>query len=60
MSNKIQLQENNLILDGYITRINEAKEVAASLPNAGGGGSGDTSMEDELIAGTATTIRMIQ
>jgi hypothetical protein len=37
MSNKTQLQTNNTALDGYIARINAAKEVAASLPEAGGG-----------------------
>lgn len=40
MSNKTQLQTNNTALDGYIARINAAKEVAASLPEAGSGGSG--------------------
>ena len=40
MSNKTQLQTNNASLDGYIARINAAKEVAASLPEAGGSGSG--------------------
>ena len=40
MSNKTQLQTNNTVLDGYITRINAAKEVAANLPEAGGGGGG--------------------
>lgn len=40
MSNKTQLQTNNTALDGYIARINAAKEVAAGLPEAGGGGSG--------------------
>ena len=43
MSNKTQLQTNNASLDGYIARINAAKEVAASLPEAGGsGGSVET------------------
>ena len=37
MSNKTHLQTNNTALDGYIARINAAKEVAASLPDAGGG-----------------------
>ena len=41
MSSKTQLQTNNSALDGYIARINAAKEVVASLPEAGsGGGSG--------------------
>lgn len=44
MSNKNQLQTNNAALDDYITRINAAKETAASLPNAGSGG-----IEDSLI-----------
>ena len=35
MSNKTQLQTNNTTLDEYIARINSAKEVAASLPEAG-------------------------
>ena len=38
MSNKQQLQTNNIALDGYIARINAAKDVAASLPEVGGGG----------------------
>lgn len=39
MSNKTQLQTNNASLDGYISRIQAAKEVAATLPEAGGGGN---------------------
>lgn len=38
MSNKTQLQTNNTALDGYIARINAAKDVAAGLPEAGGSG----------------------
>ncbi|MEE1084285.1 MAG: hypothetical protein UH850_11230 [Paludibacteraceae bacterium] len=38
MSNKTQLQTNNTALDGYIARINAAKEIAASLPEVGSGG----------------------
>ena len=38
MSNKTQLQTNNANLDALITRVNAAKDVAASLPDAGGGG----------------------
>ena len=34
MSNKIQLQTNNIALDGYIDRINAAKQVAATLPES--------------------------
>jgi hypothetical protein len=37
MSNKSQLQTNNTTLDGYIARVNAAKEVAAGLPEVGGG-----------------------
>ena len=40
MSNKTQLQTNNTTLDGYIARINAAKDIAASLPEAGGSSSG--------------------
>lgn len=36
MSNKTQLQTNNASLDRYISRIQAAKEVAATLPEAGG------------------------
>lgn len=35
MSNKTQLQTNNTNLDTLITRVNAAKDVAASLPEAG-------------------------
>ena len=42
MSNKTQLQTNNTALDALITRVNAAKDVAASLPEAGeSGGGGD-------------------
>ena len=37
MSNKQQLQTNNEKLDVLITRVNAAKDTAASLPEAGGG-----------------------
>lgn len=40
MSNKTQLQTNNSTLDALITRVNAAKETAASLPEAGGSGGG--------------------
>ena len=41
MSNKTQLQTNNTNLDALITRVNAAKDTAASLPDAGNGsGSG--------------------
>ena len=39
MSNKTQLQTNNTNLDALITRVNTAKNTAASLPEASGGGS---------------------
>lgn len=35
MSNKTQLQANNLRLNTFINRINIAKDIAASLPEAG-------------------------
>ena len=40
MSNKTQLQTNNAALDTLITRVNAAKDTAASLPEAGGSGGG--------------------
>ena len=42
MSNKIQLQTNNADLQSLIDRVNAAKDIAASLPEAGGGGSLET------------------
>ena len=35
MSNKTQLQTNTATINDYITRINAAKNIAASLPEAG-------------------------
>lgn len=40
MSNKTQLQTNNTALDALIARVNAAKDVAASLPEAGSGSGG--------------------
>lgn len=40
MSNKTQLQTNNTALDALITRVNVAKDIAASLPEAGSGSGG--------------------
>ena len=40
MSNKTQIQTNNTNLDALITRVNAAKNTAASLPDAGGGSGG--------------------
>jgi hypothetical protein len=34
MTNKAKLQENNTALDGYIARVNAAKDVASNLPDA--------------------------
>lgn len=42
MSNKTQLQTNNTALDALITRVNAAKDTAASLPEAGGSGGAET------------------
>jgi hypothetical protein len=56
MSNKTQLQTNNTKLDALITRVNTAKDTAASLPEAGSGGGGSietctvTVMRDESYA----------
>lgn len=59
MSNKTQLQTNNTTLDGYIARINAAKEVAAGLPEAGGSiisESCEVSLETAGIAPETPTI----
>lgn len=37
-SNKLQLQENNQLLAGYINRIVSAKDTVSNLPEAGGSG----------------------
>ena len=50
MSNKTQLQTNNTALDGYIARINAAKETAASLPEAGGSG-GSVNIKNIQVTG---------
>jgi hypothetical protein len=59
MSNKTQLQTNNTNLDALISRVNAAKDVAASLPEAGTGGTTEdlteelteyTSLNEELEA----------
>ena len=40
MSNKIQLQTNDTVLDSLISIVNAAKDLAVSLPEAGGGSGG--------------------
>lgn len=55
MSNKTQLQTNNTNLDAIIARVNAAKNTAASLPEAGSGGSGGGSVETCTVTSTATT-----
>lgn len=52
MSNKTQLQTNNTTLDALITRVNAAKDTAASLPEAGSSGGGSV----ETITITCTTL----
>lgn len=52
MSNKTQLQTNNTKLDALITKVNAAKETAASLPEAGGGGSSSESSGIATWTGT--------
>jgi hypothetical protein len=42
MSNKTQLQTNNNALEALISRVNAAKDTAASLPEAGGGATLET------------------
>lgn len=50
MSNKEKLQTNNDTLDALISRVNAAKDIAASLPEAGGGGSGGGNSETVIGA----------
>lgn len=54
MLNKTQLQTNNTALDGYIARINAAKDVAASLPEAGSGGGSGGGLETVTISVSCT------
>ena len=56
MSNKTQLQTNNTALDGYIARINAAKEVAAGLPEAGGGGSGGGTISVTVVNNSSSPV----
>ena len=44
-NNKTQLQTNNTALDALITRVNDAKDIAASLPEVDGSG-GDSRTEE--------------
>lgn len=53
MSNKTQLQTNNASLDGYIARINAAKDIAAGLPEAGGS---TDDVFDQFIEGYITDL----
>ena len=41
-NNKTQLQTNNTALDALITRVNDAKDIAASLPEVDSGGDSRT------------------
>lgn len=52
MSNKQQLQTNNIKLDALIERVNAAKDTAASLPEAGGSG-GTGSIETCVVTFTS-------
>ena len=55
MSNKTQLQTNNSALDALITRVNAAKDTAASLPEAGSGGGSVETCTLELTTNTQLT-----
>ena len=55
MSNKTQLQTNNSALDALITRVNAAKDTAASLPEAGSGGGSFETCTLELTTNTQLT-----
>lgn len=52
MSNKTQLQTNNANLDALISRVNAAKDTAASLPEAG---SNSTTQEWIAVSSLPTT-----
>lgn len=54
MSNKVQLQTNNTALDALITRVNAAKNTAASLPEAGGSG-GEVSVKTCTVTFNVTS-----
>ena len=54
MNNKSILQENNTLLDGYILRINAAKDVIAELPDESSG-SGTTVATREISVKTKQT-----
>lgn len=51
MSNKTQLQTNNAALDTLITRVNAAKDTAASLPDAG---SGEPTLQNKTVTPTTS------
>lgn len=59
MSNKTQLQTNNADLQSLIDRINAAKDTAASLPEAGGGGSLETCTVSLRIDGPTMTDSLV-
>ena len=49
MSNKTQLQTNNTNLDALITRVNAAKDTAASLPEVGGATGGASVISGRIV-----------
>jgi hypothetical protein len=55
MSNKQQLQTNNTNLDALITRVNAAKDTAASLPEASSGGDTSSITGFHLLIGDDIT-----
>lgn len=58
MSNKIQLQINNINLQSLITRVNAAKDIAASLPEASGPGL--PSNPEDLPASVTFLVRILK
>lgn len=59
MSNKTILQTNNTDLQSLIDRVNTAKDTAASLPEAGGGGSLETCTVSLRIDGPTITDSLV-
>lgn len=56
MSNKNQLQANNATLSEYIDRVNAVKDVASTLPEAGGGDVSLTLQDKEVYPDKSTQL----
>ena len=58
MSNKTTLQENNTLLDGYISRIIAAKNEVSELPDSNDGSSDSGGASVETVSVTIKTKKM--